>query len=268
MDEQLSAADWQACIDNVLFPLMDALLRPPLQGAQVRSLEEIRIRTLALLSKVFLQHVAALSRLEGFPMLWMRLLAYMERFKNAGAELAEAVPESLKNMLLVMSTHGILTAPPSGKASQQSLWTHTWNRIEAFLPGMCAEVFPSVQPPEQSDGDPHVSGSSALPTGAGHVQSRASLQVGAHPFGDAMSPIRALSAPGRVGPLGTVPVMSTPAGGTVSQPGTPAALFGAPPLWQEGTPQQQGGGGTARTPQQGAVSPNPKLQLHATPITI
>lgn len=269
MDEQLSAADWHACIDNVLFPLMDALLHPPVQGAQVVSLEEIRMRTSALLSKVFLQHLAALSKLEAFPSLWMKLLTYMERFKNAGQELAEAVPESLKNMLLVMSTHGILT-PDSGKAMPHSLWVLTWNRIEGFLPGMCAEVFPNVQPPERPANSATATAPSLRADGlevSAFAPPRTSLQVEQNPFGESMSPMRAVSAPGQVGAIGLIPLMSTPGGGTVSEASSPAGGPLPMPTWPESA-TQPGGGAPPPPPQQGVASPNPKLQLHSTPITI
>jgi len=50
---------------------------------------------------------------------------------------SEAIPESLKNMLLVMHTAGILQR--DSDASQ--LWRLTWDRIDAFLPSLRDEVF-------------------------------------------------------------------------------------------------------------------------------
>ena len=47
----------------------------------------------------------------------------------------EAIPESLKNMLLVMYTAGIL----DGDDSQ--LWKLTWDRIDTFLPNLREDVF-------------------------------------------------------------------------------------------------------------------------------
>jgi golgi-specific brefeldin A-resistance guanine nucleotide exchange factor 1 len=51
----------------------------------------------------------------------------------------EAVPESLKNILLVMSSSGYLV-PPSQDASQEKLWTETWKRIDRFLPDLRKEL--------------------------------------------------------------------------------------------------------------------------------
>ena len=50
----------------------------------------------------------------------------------------EAIPESLKNMLLVMHTAGILQ---SSEAEQSQLWRLTWDRIDTFLPKLKEDVF-------------------------------------------------------------------------------------------------------------------------------
>jgi hypothetical protein len=49
----------------------------------------------------------------------------------------ESVPESLKNMLLVMHTAGILS---SGQEDSQ-LWRLTWDRIDTLLPNLKYELF-------------------------------------------------------------------------------------------------------------------------------
>lgn len=51
----------------------------------------------------------------------------------------EAVPESLKNILLVMSSSGYLV-PPSVDSSQEKLWVETWKRIDRFLPDLKKEL--------------------------------------------------------------------------------------------------------------------------------
>ena len=139
---RLAPEEWQTCLENVLFPLMDALLEPPAKSAPTTSLEEIRMRTCALLCKVFLQHLNVLLPLESFTRVWLRILGFMEKYLKAGTELAEAVPETLKNMLLVMSTAGILAPGQPSANGGPPLWELTWTRIEGFIPGMCAELFP------------------------------------------------------------------------------------------------------------------------------
>lgn len=84
--------------------------------------------------------------------------------------LYEAIPESLKNMLLVMSTAGIfdeeecaLTAasqsdnrktparPQSDVHKYSALWQVTWERIDCFLPNLRQELFtPRCQSPVSS----------------------------------------------------------------------------------------------------------------------
>jgi brefeldin A-resistance guanine nucleotide exchange factor 1 len=51
----------------------------------------------------------------------------------------EAVPESLKNILLVMSSSGFLVAP-SVDPSQEKLWVETWKRLDRFLPDLRKEL--------------------------------------------------------------------------------------------------------------------------------
>jgi brefeldin A-resistance guanine nucleotide exchange factor 1 len=53
----------------------------------------------------------------------------------------EAVPESLKNILLVMADSGYL-APPDQKPEQKDLWEQTWKRLDRFLPSLHGELFP------------------------------------------------------------------------------------------------------------------------------
>ena len=51
----------------------------------------------------------------------------------------EAIPESLKNMLLVMHTAGILRRSDVMEPTQ--LWKMTWERIDIFLPNLREDVF-------------------------------------------------------------------------------------------------------------------------------
>ena len=50
---------------------------------------------------------------------------------------AEAVPESLKNILLVMSASGVLVEPGEGRDGPASrLWETSWARIGQFCPSL------------------------------------------------------------------------------------------------------------------------------------
>ena len=59
-------------------------------------------------AQVFLQHLGPLSSLPTFTALWLTILDLINHFVDTAASdlLADALPESLKNMLLVMDTSG------------------------------------------------------------------------------------------------------------------------------------------------------------------
>lgn len=60
-----------------------------------------------------------------------------------GDNLEEAVPESLKNILLVMADGGFIQ-PPSDGSPPTELWDETCKRVDRFLPDLIAEIFPQV----------------------------------------------------------------------------------------------------------------------------
>lgn len=54
---------------------------------------------------------------------------------------SEAIPESLKNMLLVMDTAEIFHSAEARGGSPSALWEITWERIDCFLPHLRDELF-------------------------------------------------------------------------------------------------------------------------------
>ena len=73
------------------------------------------------------------------------------------------MPESLKNILLVMANGGFLV-PPTEKSKGSEMWEETWKRVDRFLPDLYAEIFPeAVQPPKSPPPPP------PLPTAAAQV---------------------------------------------------------------------------------------------------
>ena len=80
----------------------------PTQTKADPSREETKLRAAMMLSKVFLQHLTPLSSLPTFPALWLTILDLIGQFCATASTdlLADALPESLKNMLLVMDTSG------------------------------------------------------------------------------------------------------------------------------------------------------------------
>ena len=76
-----------------------------------------------------------------------------------GDNLEEAVPESLKNILLVMADGGFLSPPSEGLEQTSELWVETCKRVDRFLPNLIGEIFPQTdaaaseaQPPPENGG--------------------------------------------------------------------------------------------------------------------
>jgi len=144
----LSPNQWEFAFLRVLFPMLRKLLEMGggANGAPVRAdqgREETKLRAAMMLSKVFLQHLGPLSSLPTFSALWLTILDLVGQFCATASTdiLADALPESLKNMLLVMDTSGrALFFTDAGHPT--SLWGVTWGKIDTFLPGLRAELFP------------------------------------------------------------------------------------------------------------------------------
>ncbi|KAM9726500.1 LOW QUALITY PROTEIN: Golgi-specific brefeldin A-resistance guanine nucleotide exchange factor 1 [Menidia menidia] len=154
--QTLDAAEWESCFNKVLFPLLTKLL-DNISPADVGGMEETRMRACTLLSKVFLQHLSPLLSLPTFAALWLTILDFMDKYMHAGSSdlLLEAIPESLKNMLLVMDTAGIFHSADS-RTGYSDLWEITWERIVCFLPHLREELFkqtvitdPAPSPPAE-----------------------------------------------------------------------------------------------------------------------
>ncbi|XP_045147599.1 Golgi-specific brefeldin A-resistance guanine nucleotide exchange factor 1 isoform X7 [Echinops telfairi] len=140
--QKLDALEWESCFNKVLFPLLTKLLEN-ISPADVGGMEETRMRASTLLSKVFLQHLSPLLSLSTFAALWLTILDFMDKYMHAGSSdlLSEAIPESLKNMLLVMDTAEIFHSTDARGGSPSALWEITWERIDCFLPHLRDELF-------------------------------------------------------------------------------------------------------------------------------
>ncbi|XP_034244436.1 Golgi-specific brefeldin A-resistance guanine nucleotide exchange factor 1 isoform X2 [Thrips palmi] len=147
--QTLSAQEWESCFSKVLFPLLARLLEPVCPGdAACRTREEeTRMRGATLLSKVFLHHLTPLLSLPNFTALWLTILDFLDKYMHSDHSdlLLEAIPETLKNMLLVMDSARVFSTPDG----YSPLWTVTWERIERFLPSLRME-FMKAHPPEAS----------------------------------------------------------------------------------------------------------------------
>ncbi|KAL1494184.1 hypothetical protein ABEB36_009823 [Hypothenemus hampei] len=136
--QTLNGPEWEQCFHRVLFPLLNYLLEP-ISPKEPVAMAEFRNRAATVLSKVFLHHLTPLLSLPTFPTLWSSILDYMDRYMRTDKSdiLYEAIPELLKNMLLVMNSTKIFDGP-DGK---NQLWHVTWDRINKFLPNLKEELF-------------------------------------------------------------------------------------------------------------------------------
>ncbi|ETS60981.1 hypothetical protein PaG_04912 [Moesziomyces aphidis] len=163
---------------QTLFPLIEELLKPqvyqidpPSAANKNGGMLEIRIRASALICKSFLHLIPHLAPHEGgsrdeFEKLWLDLLDLMDRMinstgGNAGRRnpLTEAIPENLKNVILVMETSRLFEG--AEEEGGKRLFRLTHDRLQRFLPGLVDEVFaaqdagaaaaPQPQPEAQAD---------------------------------------------------------------------------------------------------------------------
>ncbi|SGY37639.1 BQ5605_C003g01849 [Microbotryum silenes-dioicae] len=146
--------DFTTIFERVFFPMLEELLKPQVFRRDPEGMGETRLRASALLCKIFLSYLTQLSERQGMEtmtQLWLRILGYQDRFMHSGRrdQMYEAVPESLKNVLLVMNEAGSLRPPHDPKRTPEHapLWDATFERIEPFLPGLKNELFPPPKAP-------------------------------------------------------------------------------------------------------------------------
>ncbi|GEM12705.1 sec7 domain-containing protein [Rhodotorula toruloides] len=146
--------DLTIIFERVFFPLLEELLKPQVFRRDPEGMGETRLRASALLCKIFLQYLTQLSERQGMltmTELWLKILGYEDRFMHSGRrdQMYEAVPELLKNVLLVMNASGFLLPPcAEGRTEAQArLFDLTFNRIEPFLPELQRELFPPPRVP-------------------------------------------------------------------------------------------------------------------------
>ncbi|EPE34964.1 Sec7 [Glarea lozoyensis ATCC 20868] len=142
--------EWTAIFGEVLFPLIQRLLKPEVYSSDPIGMSETRVQAATLLCRIFLHYLVLLSKWDGMLDLWLKILDIMDRLMNSGQgdSLEEAVPESLKNILLVMSSSGYLV-PPSQDPEHEKLWVETWKRIDRFLPDLKKDL--DLEAPKEAE---------------------------------------------------------------------------------------------------------------------
>ena len=139
---------WDFCFTQVLFPFLNELIELSTQNSGIDSsgLEQTRFRALNLVSKVFLMQLQpSLIKLDNFCKIWLQTLFYNRIYMNLGSKLLfEAVPETLKNILLVMFDFNILK--PGNILSGKDIWEITWTSVSEFCPNLKNDLAISINP--------------------------------------------------------------------------------------------------------------------------
>lgn len=150
--------EWTAIFGEVLFPLIIRLLKPEVYQIDPAGMGETRVQAATLVCKIFLRYLDHLVECRQMLDVWLRILDLLERMMGSGAgsrdgeALAEAVPESLKNILLVMAGGEYLRVPGPG-AEGDVIWTESKKRLDRFLPGLLDSLFPvAPEEPEEPEG--------------------------------------------------------------------------------------------------------------------
>lgn len=145
--------------EKSLLHLINELLRPEVFASDKRGMGETRVIAQGLMCKIFLHCLGRLvdedaANTEGNVVLtvWGGIVDVLIRLVGSGQKdvvvllsgdltdhQEEAVPESLKNVLLVMSAQGILVQPSLGGGE---IWDLTWQKLDRALPKLRGEVFP------------------------------------------------------------------------------------------------------------------------------
>lgn len=112
----------------------------------ISSLEELRVRANNLLARIFLHFLPRMFTISenqqesGFHSLWLLILQIMYSFllvKPKSDHLREALPELLKNMILVMNNIEVFKLNPQ-------LWTLTENELSQTMPSLVEDVKPRI----------------------------------------------------------------------------------------------------------------------------
>ncbi|KAL5341571.1 hypothetical protein BJX70DRAFT_40933 [Aspergillus crustosus] len=163
-----SDKEWAAIFEQVLFPLILRLLKPEVFHADPLGMGETRVQAATLVCKIFLRYLDQLPNAEGMLELWLKILDILDRMMNSGQgdSLEEAIPESIKNIILVMAGQGHLV-PPSQDPSKANVWTETKKRLDRFLPDLFKDIFPDKpkenNPPSTPASPPATTTTATLP---------------------------------------------------------------------------------------------------------
>ncbi len=76
--------EWTAIFSEVLFPLIERLLKPEVYQADPKGMSETRVAVAKLLCKIFLHYLVTLAEWESMEGTWFRILDCVDRLMNSG----------------------------------------------------------------------------------------------------------------------------------------------------------------------------------------
>ncbi|XP_024312292.1 ARF guanine-nucleotide exchange factor GNOM isoform X2 [Brachypodium distachyon] len=162
----VSSSAWLMSFD-IVFQLLDELLEisQSYSPKDFRNMEVSLLHAVKLLCKVFLQSLKDLSAQSSFSKLWLEVLDMIEKYAKVRLrgrrteKLHEAIPELLKNILLVMKASGVLSN--TSASGENTLWEATWLQVNKIAPSLQSEVFPDNEGEAAAKGEQSMSDSPA-----------------------------------------------------------------------------------------------------------
>lgn len=145
---ELPGSAWLRCFAEVLTPLTGELAGFVSSRSKTHPEADKSLRlAVTVLTKTAMQYMPAMLPQAGFAEAWSRMLVTLQAAtKNKSEELAEAVPESVKNMLLVMAAQGVLV-PEWRDAAGHNLWDLTWAKAKVISQGLTPTLLASSSIP-------------------------------------------------------------------------------------------------------------------------
>jgi len=139
---EYTGEQWGEVMRNVVLSIANDLVTAVKKnrGHEYPEMDKTARIAVLMLSKCFLQYLPSLVDLPEFSQVWMEALSILDLCNNCNSdELAESVPEALKNMLLVMATQGILR-PDWSDSEGVNLWNVTWQHARRTSPNLSPDM--------------------------------------------------------------------------------------------------------------------------------
>jgi brefeldin A-resistance guanine nucleotide exchange factor 1 len=96
--------EWTTIFGEVLFPLIQRLLKPEVYSSDPVGMSETRVQAATLLCKIFLHFLVKLSEWDGMLDLWLKILDVMDRLMNSGQGDSLVWPHVIGNCMHQLTT--------------------------------------------------------------------------------------------------------------------------------------------------------------------